>query len=172
VREQFLVEVAHSKVGDLEALEERFVAWLEQSYHRRRHSETGEVPLERFSRLATPQFVSPELLREAFLFSEARTVTKVATVSLFGNNYEVDPALVGRKVELVFDPFDLEHVAVRYMGRDFGPALPQKIGRHSHPMAKPAAEPGPPSGIDYLGLLAARHKDELGRPIGYKDLGR
>jgi putative transposase len=172
VREQFLVEVAHGKVGDLEALEERFVAWLEQSYHRRRHSETGEVPLERFSRLATPQFVSPELLREAFLFSEARTVTKVATVSLFGNNYEVDPALVGRKVELVFDPFDLEHVAVRYMGRDFGPALPQKIGRHSHPMAKPAAEPGPPSGIDYLGLLAARHKDELGRPIGYKDLAR
>ena len=89
VREQFLVEVAHSKVGDLEALEERFVAWLEQSYHRRRHSETGEVPLERFSRLATPQFVGPELLREAFLFSEARTVTKVATVSLYGNNYDV-----------------------------------------------------------------------------------
>ena len=171
VREQFLVEVAHSKVGSLEALEERFEAWLEQSYHRRRHTETGEVPLERFSRLARPKFVSPELLREAFLFSEVRTVTKVATVSLFGNNYEVDPALVGRKVELVFDPFDLEHVEVRYMGRDFGAALPQMIGRHSHPMAKPAAEPGPPSGIDYLSLLAARHKEELGRPIGYKDLG-
>ena len=61
---------------------------------------------------------------------------------------------------------------MRYLGRDFGPALPQKIGRHSHPMAKPVAEPGPPSGIDYLGLLAARHKEELGRPIGYKDLAR
>ncbi len=171
VREQFLVEVAHSKVGGLEALEERFEAWLEQSYHRRRHTETGEVPLERFSRLARPKFPGHEVLREAFLFSEVRTVTKVATVSLFGNNYEVDPALVGRKVELVFDPFDLEHVEARYMGRDFGPALPQRIGRHSHPMAKPVAEPGPPSGIDYLSLLAARHKEELGRPIGYKDLG-
>ncbi len=170
VREQFLIEVAHSKVATLDALEEHFEAWLEQSYHHRRHSETGEVPLARFSRLGAPKFVSPGLLREAFLFSEARTMTKVATVSLFGNNYEVGPALVGRKVELVFDPFDLEHVEVRYMGRDFGAALPQIIGRHAHPMAKPAVEPGPPSGIDYLSLLADRHRQELGRPIGYKDL--
>lgn len=79
---------------------------------------------------------------------------------------------MGRKVELIFDPFDLEHVAVRYLGRDFGPALAQVIGRHSHPMAKPEVEPGPATGIDYLSLLAARHKDELGQPIGYKDLGR
>ncbi|HTW07651.1 MAG TPA: Mu transposase C-terminal domain-containing protein, partial [Acidimicrobiales bacterium] len=54
-------------------------------------------------------------------FSEARTVTKVATVSLFGNNYEVDPALVGRKVELVFDPLwrdprNGSYVGLRVMG--------------------------------------------------------
>jgi len=170
VREQFLVEVAHSEVPSLEVLEERFVAWVEQSYHRRVHSETGEMPIERFSRLAKPLYPSQELLREAFLFSETRTVTKLATVSLFGNAYELDAALVGRKVELVFNPFDLEKVSVRYMGRDFGLAVPQKIGRHSHPMAKPKAEPGHPTGIDYLGLLEARHKAELGRLIGYKDI--
>ena len=170
VREQFLVEVAHSEVPSLEVLEERSVAWVEQSYHRRAHSETGEAPTERFSRLAKPVYPSGELLREAFLFSETRTVTKLATVSLFGNAYELDAALVGRKVELVFDPFDLEKISVRYMGRDFGLAVPQKIGRHSHPMAKPKAEPGPPTGIDYLGLLQARHKEELGRLIGYRDM--
>ena len=38
------------------------------------------------------------------MWSEARMVTKTATVSLFSNSYEVDPALVRRKVELVFDP--------------------------------------------------------------------
>jgi putative transposase len=104
VRDQFLVEVAHSEVPSLEVLEERFVAWVEQSYHRRVHSETSEAPIERFSRLAKPRYPSPELLREAFLFSETRTVTKLATVSLFGNAYQLDAALVGRKVELVFDP--------------------------------------------------------------------
>ena len=170
VREQFLVEVAHSEVTSLEVLEESFAAWLGQSYHRRPHSETGEMPIERFSRLATPSFPSQELLREAFLFCEARTVTKLATVSLFGNAYEVDAALVGRKVELVFDPFDLEQLEVRYLGRSFGNAVRHKIGRHAHPMAKPAPEPGAPSGIDYLGLLTERHRAETGRPIGYKDL--
>ena len=39
-------------------------------------------------------------------------MTKTATVSLHGNSYEVDPALVGRKVELVFDPFDLTRIEV------------------------------------------------------------
>lgn len=170
VREQFLVEVAHSEVPGLASLEDRFVAWLETSYHRREHSETKEAPIERFSRLAKPVFPGQAQLREAFLFSEARTVTKTCTISLHGNSYEVDAALVGRKVELIFDPFNLEQVEVRYMGRSFGQAVPHKIGRHSHPMAKPAPEPGPPSGIDYLGLLSERHRAELGRPIGYRGL--
>ena len=170
VRDQFLVEVAHSEVPSLAVLEDRFVAWLETSYHRREHSETKEAPIERFSRLAKPVFPGQAQLREAFLFSEARTVTKFCTISLHGNSYEVDAALVGRKVELIFDPFNLEQVEVRYMGRSFGQAVPHKIGRHSHPMAKPAPEPGPPSGIDYLGLLSERHRAELGRPIGYRGL--
>ena len=47
-------------------------------------------------------------------------MTKTATVSLHGNTYEVDPALVGRKVELVFDPFDLTRIEVRYQHRPLG----------------------------------------------------
>ena len=38
------------------------------------------------------------------LWSEYRTVTKTATVSLHGNTFEVDAALIGRRVELVFSP--------------------------------------------------------------------
>ena len=104
VRGQFLVEVAHSEVPSLAVLEDRFAAWLETSYHRREHSESKEAPIERFSRLAKPVFPGQAQLREALLFSEARTVTKFCTVSLHGNSYEVDAALVGRRVELIVDP--------------------------------------------------------------------
>ena len=45
---------------------------------------------------------SPAALTEAFLWEAHRTVTKTAMVSLQGNTYEVDAALVGCKVELVF----------------------------------------------------------------------
>ena len=53
-----------------------------------------------------------------------------------------------------------------------GVAVPQKISRHTHPKARPEAAPSPePSGIDYLGLLAARRDAQLGgERISYADL--
>ena len=170
VRDQFLVEASHSKIPTLEVLESRFVAWVEQVYHARVHSETNETPVDRFSVLGAPRIPSMALVREAFLFSETRTVTKTATVSLFGNDYEVDQALIARRVELVFDPFDLGSISVRYHDTDFGLAVPHKINRHVHPMAKVAPHAGPPTGIDYLGLIEARHRGAVGSPIGYSQL--
>ena len=170
VRDQFLVEAAHSEIPTLEVLESRFMAWVEQVYHRRVHSETNETPMDRFSVLGPPHIPPMALVREAFLFSETRTVTKTATVSLFGNDYEVDQALIARRVELVFDPFDLERISVRYHDTDFGLAVPHKIHRHVHPMAKVAPPAGPPTGIDYLGLIEAQHRDAVGSPIGYSQL--
>ena len=170
VRDQFLVEVGSSGIDDLARMNQAFAAWAETVYHRAVHSETKMTPLERFSTGGTPRYASPEQLHEAFLWSEARTVTKTATVSLFSNSYEVDPALVGRKVELVFDPFDLTVIEVRYGGRKMGRAAPVVIGRHSHPAARPepGAEPAPvPSGIDYLSLVEARADAELSAHISY-----
>ncbi len=121
VREQFLVELAVpgalAAVTDLARLNELFAAWVETVYHQRIHRETGQPPLVRFLAAGPPTPPSPELLREAFLWSHTRMVTKTATISLHGNRYEVDVALVGRKVEVVFDPFDLTCLHVRYQGR-------------------------------------------------------
>jgi putative transposase len=84
-------------------------------------------------------------------------------VSLHANSYEVDAALVGRKVELIFDPFDLTRIEVRYQHRPFGLAVPLVIGRHTHPQAESQLPPAPtPTGIDYLKLLAERRDAELG----------
>ena len=161
VRDQFLVEIDDGV--ELSELNRLFSAWLEVVYHRRVHSETGQSPLERFEAAGTPALPTPALLREAFLWSQERTVTKTATVSLQGNQYEVDPALAGRKVELVFDPFDLTRIEVRYQHRPFGTAVPLVIGRHTHPQAQHELPPPPtPTGIDYLKLLAERRDAELG----------
>ncbi len=69
----------------------------------------------------------------------------------------MDPFLAGRKVELVFDPFDLTKLEVWWAGRKVGTAVPQVIGRHAHPKAPPDEDPQPVeyTGIDYLGLVAA-----------------
>jgi putative transposase len=161
VRDQFLVEIDDGV--ELPELNRLFSAWLEVVYHRRVHSETGQTPLERFDAAGAPALPTPALLREAFLWSQERMVTKTATVSLHSNQYEVDPALAGRKVELVFDPFDLTRIEVRYQHRPFGTAVPLVIGRHTHPQAQRELQPpATGSGIDYLKLLAEKRDAELG----------
>ena len=170
IRDQFLVEAGHAAIDDVARLNQLFAAWVETVYHRAVHSETNMTPLERFAAAGTPRYPTAEQLHEAFLWSETRTVTKTSTVSLFSNSYEVDPALVGRKVELVFDPFDLTRIEVRYNRRSMGPAVPVVIGRHSHPAARlePGTEPSPAAtGIDYLHLVEAHADAELERRISY-----
>ena len=174
VRSQFLVELeARGGAKDLEELNELFGAWLEGVYHRGPHSETGQAPLER--RLAGRQLRRPlpAELHDAFLWSETRVVTKTASVGLFGNHYEVDPALVGVRVQLLFDPFDLTTIEVRYQGRAMGLAVPRQIDRHVHPAARQTPAPPPKaSGIDYLALvrdrLVAGERSRLG--ISYRKL--
>ena len=171
VRIQFLVEIEARPPADVAELNRLFSAWVETVYHRRVHTETGEAPIDRLLAGDPPVLPTPGALHEAFLWSETRTVTKTATVSLHSNTFEVDAALVGSRVEVVFDPFDLTSVEIRFQGRSMGQGLPMVIGRHSHPQARPDAAPAPsPTGIDYLGLLADRRDAELATSINYSQL--
>ncbi len=182
VRSQFLVELASQdaaqdagQIASLAELNRLLVAWVETAYHPAVHSETGAPPLRRWQQ-ALPNPLprpTPAQLREAFLWAEHRTVTGSATVSLHNNTYQVDPLLCGRKVELVFDPFDLTDIEVRYEQRSFGKAVAFRIGRHAHPKARPElpdAKPPPPTGIDYLRLLDAAHHQQLAQRINYAAL--
>ena len=160
-------------MNDLAEMNRLFTAWVENVYHRRTHSETGMAPLARWMEGAPFPVPSAADLAEAFRWAEYRTVSKTGLVSLHGNRYQVDPSLVGQKVELVFDPFDLSFLRVRSHGQDAGTALPFQISRHSHPKARPevpAEPPTPTTGIDYLGLIDARHTAELAGKVNYSAL--
>jgi putative transposase len=177
VRDQFLVELSTPDsdllVPDLVSLNRLFTAWVETEYHRTIHSETGQTPLQRWQAADPPRLPGPAALREAFLWETARTVTKTATVSLHANTYQVDGSLVGRRVELVFDPFDLTNIEVRLHGKPLGLAIPHRIGRHAHPKARPEhveAAPTPASGIGYLKLVDATHEAELADRVNYAAL--
>jgi putative transposase len=177
VRDQFLVEVTGTApdpdgstqqgrhfVGDLRELNTLFTAWVERVYHRSVHSETGQAPIERYDAGPPVRHAGPGALREAFLWSVRRKVTKTGTVSLHNNSYEVDHLLAGMVVELLFDPFDLTVIEVRHDGVPVGTAIPQVIARHAHPKARPEtpdAAPAPATGIDYTALIAAEHQAHL-----------
>jgi len=61
-----------------------------------------------------------------------RRVTRTATIPLEGNSYGVDPALVGRRVELRYDPEDLSRIDVYLNGTKAGVATPFVTRRHTH----------------------------------------
>ena len=173
VRDQFLVEIGSGReLDDLVQLNTLFTAWVETVYHRRTHSETDQTPWDRWTAGHQPTLPTPTQLREAFLWSEWRIVTKTATVSLHGNTYEVDTALTGRKVELVFDPFDLTDIEVRWQHRPMGHAVPHRIGRHVHHKARPdeTTPPPAPTGINYLELIEAQHTKEISERLRYSNL--
>ena len=194
VNDQFLVEIGPAAdaietrpggenaertvdpVAGLLELNRLFGAWLEQVYHRAWHSETGQTPLGRWAAgwgERSPAQPSPAQLSEAFLWETSRTVRKNATVSLHSNTYQVEDVLIGRRVELVFDPFDLTRIQVRYQGRAMGVAVPYRIARHSHPRARPEIEPPGPqaaTGINYLDLIVTAHEDHLAAGVNYAAL--
>ena len=93
-------------------------------------------------------------------------------MSLLGNHYEVDAALVGYQIDLLFNPFDLDRVDVEYRGRSMGQARPHKITRHVHSdvQAPTKKQPAQATGIDYLRLLEAAQQTELGVAINFTAL--
>jgi len=174
IRERFLIEAEAHGIASFAELNDRFLAWAEQVCNTRQHAETGQTPIERFLSQRPLQPVEPSLLREAFRWSVLRRVTTTASVSLTGNRYSVDPSLIGRRVELRFDPEDLTHLDVFWEGRPVGQAVPFIIGRHVHHQVPQAQSPTPPSstGVDYLGLVVAEHDRQVLGQIAYRDLPR
>ncbi len=177
IRERFLVEAEHAGIENLDELNERWTAWAEHVANGRIHAETNEAPIARWTgghpNQGRPRGPDPKLLADAFKWSAIRTVTKVATVSLDGNRYRVDPSLVGRRIELRYDPADPTDIAVYHEGDPVGIAVPEIIGNHvtKHATAAEldtAATDAEPTGIDYLQLVFDSHDAATTGEVKYR----
>jgi transposase InsO family protein len=147
-------------------------AWLAAEYHARRHDTTGRVPREHW--LAEIPYVRTlprgKNLDEVFLRRERRFVRKDGTVRFGGGYLEVRPELVGREVELRFDPREEgAHPRVFVEDRFVCDTVPlDRIRNASRWRRRLRGEPGPdvePSGLDPLALIEAEHYERV-RPVG------
>ncbi len=171
IRQRFLSEAEATGIESFEVLNDRFMAWAEQVCNARTHAETGETPLARFLAGGPPRAADPAIVADAFRWSATRLVTKTASVSLAGTRFQVDPVLVGRRVECRYDPTDMSSLDVFFEGRAAGVATPLVIGRHVHPAVPQAKPPTPePTGVDYLGLVLAAHDEASAGPISYRNV--
>ena len=120
--EPLLKDQIHSgNITTLSAVNTFFWAWLEQRYHGRRHStlkmsprESMDIAKENHQDMA--RHVDPGTVHEAFLWREKREVSSLGAVKIYSNLYEVDEDLLGKSVELRFNPYDLRRILVYFEG--------------------------------------------------------
>ena len=87
----------------LDDLNARLAHWLEQDYHRRRHSGISETPLARYLRSLASirrRTVSGAELDRVFYRTLQRTVRNDCTVSIARRLWEVPPQYMGRRIEI------------------------------------------------------------------------
>lgn len=160
VDNEFLLELEHSPVSSLEELNRRFWAWLEEVYHQRVHSETGQTPLARFLECNPEPLPQPERLAELFLWRAKRAVDKTGCISFEGNIYQLQPGLERRKVELRYHPLHLQRLQVWTGERRWEDALPLDLhNQHVRAMNPRHLLPGEKPPSLYLEALVRRHEE-------------
>jgi len=104
----------------LEELNEAFDLWLDDIYHQRRHSSTGQNPFERFTAHMECLRATPGDIRDFFRKPARRRVAKDRTITLNGKLYEAPVALIGKQVQLLFHENQPDQVEVFYNQKSYG----------------------------------------------------
>jgi putative transposase len=160
-RPEVQAHVDQGKLTTLEELNHALRGWLDGYYHERVHGSTKRTPREKFETSGRERKRKPLTeLNALFLWEETRSVDKAGCVKLSGNVYEVDAALVGQKIQLRYDPFDLTDVQVWQADKRFGDAKPVELNRKR---SKKPDEPGPQTPhqtetLSFLELAEARRQ--------------
>jgi transposase InsO family protein len=172
MKRSFIAEVPDSRIRTLEELNTAFVAWMHAEYNTQVHGSTQQAPLDRWrAGIDGIRYADDERLRQAFLWKETRKADKSGVLSLFGTQYQVGPALAGRRLEVRFDPEDLVEIEIWREGRLQERARPLQL----EPWRRPSAEQAPaapdvtePVG-DFLGHLVAQHQVTEPSPRAWKE---
>lgn len=172
LRSSFIAELAASGVTTLDALNEAFLAWADQDYNQRVHSEIGCTPLERWTAGAGKvRYADEAKLRRAFRWKEHRTPDKSGLFSLLGVRYQVGSELAKRRITVYFDPEVLDEVEVHHQGEFMERVRPFEVREHRRPKAKPKSDDeivattstatATKPAADYLGFLVEKRRAEF-----------
>ena len=113
VRDGFIRNDRDFSTYTLAKLNEEFAIWVKEIYHRRKHTATGQSPLQRYMSDLKNTKVREILISEAdeyFHNTIKRFVRKDCTIQIKNTFYEVPAKYIGTKVEIHFpvdNPFDL-----------------------------------------------------------------
>ena len=132
--DEFLREFSLEPVKTLSELNRKFAIYLDEGYTHDQHKslemeernpKTGELlskrertPYQAYTECpGKVSYVSSLECRDAFLWEEQRTVDKSGCISLKGVTFDVGVALIRRRVDVRYDPFDISVVEIWHGGK-------------------------------------------------------
>jgi len=160
--------INQEKLTTLKQLNDYLRSWLE-AYDNRVHRSTKQTPKKRYEAQSEHiNHLSPEILKEIFLWEEERTVRKTAIIELEGNHYDVDSSLRGKKIQIRYNPFDLSMIQVWKDNERFEDAKPAELRNQSHSKLPPDTENDlAPTGVsNFLEQLKRQQEEEKRKQVG------
>jgi transposase InsO family protein len=124
VRSDFLTGFKGDTLYDLN---QAFDLWLNEIYHQRKHSSTGQTPFARFTAKMECLRPAPDNIKDHFRKAARRKVAKDRTISLNGRVFEAPVALIGNQVTVLFHEDDPEKAEVMYKGQSYGFLVPVNL---------------------------------------------
>jgi len=114
--DSFLAEAALAQPKTLEQLNHMLEVWISEYYHKKPHTSLGDISPEIAfkSDLRAMVFVEMDILKTAFLHTQERRVDKTGCISFEGKQYEVGMDLIGRKVEIYYDPQWTDEIEIHH----------------------------------------------------------
>lgn len=114
--DSFLAEAALTQPKTLDQLNQMLEVWISEYYHKKPHTSLGDISPEIAFKadLRAMTFVGVDTLKEAFLHTKERRVDKTGCISFDGKKYEVGMDLIGRKVEICYDPQWTDEIEIHH----------------------------------------------------------
>jgi transposase InsO family protein len=175
--DDFLNEFGLEGVQTLPELNRKFSIWLDEGYTHDPHDalkveerdpHTGKLlrkrertPYQAYTEdPAKVRYVSSLECRDAFLWEEQRTVDKSGCIKLAGVVFDVGVALIRRRVDVRYDPFDISVIEVWHDGKFQCKAeklyIPEFAPKQEEP---PATAPKKPTYSRLLKLYEDKNKE-------------
>lgn len=124
VRAEFLTGFKGTSLVDLN---QAFSLWLDEVYHQRKHSSTGQTPFARFTSKMECLRTAPDNLKDHFRKAARRKVAKDRTVSLDGKIFEAPVPLIGKQVTLLYHPEEPDRAEILFKGESYGFLVPVNL---------------------------------------------
>ena len=174
----FLAESALARPKTLDDLNHMLEVWISEYYHKKPHTSLGdispEIAFKTDSRALT--FVEASKLTEAFLHTEERRTDKTGCISFDGKKYEVGMDLIGRTVEVYYDPQWTDEIEIHHKDKPPYRVKQLTIGEHcgvktDMPEYLTEVTPAGSRMLDVLNKANITHRTRKSIAVSYRSLG-